>query len=217
MPADFPWGQGPLFVQGLLATLMLTVASLVVGSLLGLALAFIRMSGNRAAAALSGGVITFFVATPVIVQLFWIYYALPQMFGIRLGDMETLVLTLGLNAGAMLAENFRAGLLAVNIGQRDATKVLGLTTTQTYRWVILPQAIRVILPLMGSATISILKDTSLATFIGVNDFLNVGRIITTITYRPIEVLSVIALGYFLMTYPISIGTAMLEKRWRHSD
>ena len=180
----------------------------------GLLLALARLS--RWFAAPATAYVNFFLATPVLTQLFWIYYVLPVLTGIRLPDLQVLVLTLGVNVTAVMAENYRAGLQSVDPGQRDAAHVLGLSPLQTLRLIVLPQAVRVILPPMGSTTISLLKDSSLATFIGVNDLLNTGRDVMIRTFHPIEIFTLVAVVYFVLTYPISIGTTVLERRLRVS-
>jgi ABC-type amino acid transport system permease subunit len=130
-----------------------------------------------------------------------------------MSDVEVLILVLVLNGAAVMSEAFRAGLLAIDVGQRDAAGVLGLSRFQALRYVVLPQAIRVVLPLLGSAAISLLKDTSVAGFIGAADLLTLGRLVVAETFRPLEIFSFVALVYFLLTYPLSLLTTAAERRW----
>ena len=125
-----------------------------------------------------------------------------------------LILALTLNGAAVLSEAFRAGLLAVDVGQRDAASVLGLNRLQSLRYVVLPQAVRVVLPLMGSASISLVKDTSIAGFIGAADLLTLGRLVVAETFRPLEIFTFVAVIYFLLTYPLSLLTPAAERRWK---
>jgi glutamine transport system permease protein len=205
---------GPQLASGVLLTLLLTAIALSMGSVLGIGLAIIRLSRIDFGRRLAAGFVTFFVATPVLVQLYFIYYVAPQALGVSLSDNAVVAITLGLNGAAVLAENFRAGLQSVDRGQGEAAGTLGLSRWQVFRFVVFPQAIRVVLPVMGSTTIGLLKDSSIATFIGANDLLNVGRIVSDDTYLPLQVFSLVAVIYFVLTYPISIGTTLLERRWR---
>ncbi len=207
----------PEILTGVKLTLMLTGAAFVIGAVLGLAVALARVSRWPWLRGIATPYVNFFLATPVLVQLFWLYYVLPVLTGIRLGDVEVLVLTLGLNVTAVMAENYRAGIQAIEPGQWDAASVLGLSKVKTLRLIVLPQAIRVVLPPMASTTISLLKDSSIATFIGVNDLLNVGRDVMIRTFRPIEIFTFVAFVYFLLTYPIAIATTLLERRLRVSS
>jgi His/Glu/Gln/Arg/opine family amino acid ABC transporter permease subunit len=201
---------------GIYFTLVLTALSFLVASTFGLVLALARSSRRRLVSAPATLYINVFLSTPILVQLLWIYYVLPQNYGILLSDLQVLVLALGLHTAASMAEVYRGGLLAVDPGQRDGARVLGLTSIQSLRFVILPQAIRLMIPALVSSVIGLLKDSSLATFIGANDLLNSGRSLAIDTFRPIEVFTVVALAYFVLTYPISLAGSYLERRLSYS-
>ena len=204
----------PLIAQGIGLTLLLTVTTFVIGSVVGLILALARLSPLRVTRWPASGLITFLLSTPPVVHILWVYYALPIVAGIRFSDIEVLVFALSLNASAVMAETYRSGIQAVDPGQRDAAFVLGLSRREAFQLVVLPQAIRIIIPPMASQTINIVKDSSLAGFIGANDLLNVGRFIVTKGFYAIETYSVIALLYFFLTYPIAVAGARLEVRLR---
>lgn len=203
----------PTLARGVGLTVFLAIVSFVLSVVFAVPVALARLSSIRVVRAIAGAYVIFFVSTPILAHLFWLFFVLPQQFDIRLSDVEVLILVLTLNGAAVMSEAFRAGLLAVDVGQRDATGVLGLSRVQALRYVVLPQAIRVVLPLMGSAAISLLKDTSVAGFIGAADLLTLGRLVVAETFRPLEIFSFVALVYFLLTYPLSLLTTAAERRW----
>lgn len=202
----------PDLLAGIRVTLIIAFSSFVLGSALGLVLAGLRISRSRIARIASTAYTDFFNSTPILVQLFWLYYLLPQAFGIRLTDLTVLIAAITLNVSAVLGENFRAGLLSVDAGQRDASSVLGLSRITTIGEIVMPQALRIALPLMGNTSIGLLKDTSVATFIGTNDLMNSARDVAINTYRPIEIFTLVAVIYFALTYPLSLLTSYLERR-----
>ena len=202
----------PVLAKAVETTLFLTAAGFVIGTVAGLFVAVARMSKTAPIRLAASAAVNVVLATPVVVQLLWIFYVLPILTGIRLSDIAVLVVVLGVAQTAVSAENYRAGLQSVAPGQRDAAFTLGLSRFQTMRHVVLPQAIRLVLPPHASSTISLVKDSSIATFIGVNDLLNVGRSVAIETFRPIEAMTVVAVMYFILTYPISIGSIALHRR-----
>ena len=202
----------PLLAHGIGLTVLLTVTSFVIGSVLGLLLAVARLAPLRLLRWPTSGLITFLLSTPPVVHILWVYYALPVLAGVRFSDIEVLVFALSLNASAVMAETYRSGIQAIDPGQRDAAFVLGLTRRQAFQLVVLPQAVRIIIPPMASQTINLVKDSSLAGFIGANDLLNVGRFIVTKGFYAIETYSVVALLYFVMTFPIAVAGTRLERR-----
>lgn len=204
----------PEILSGLRLTLLLTVLGFVISVVLGLPLAITRMSRRLWLQLPAASLISFLLAIPTVVQLFLIYYTLPTFTDIRLPDFQILALTLGIAHMAPMAENYRAGLQAVDRGQQDAGKVLGLSRVQTFRFVVLPQAVTMVLPALINTTITIVKGSSLATFIGAPDLLNIGRQVAIRSFRPIEILTFVALIYFALTYPISLGSSRLQRSLR---
>jgi polar amino acid transport system permease protein len=194
-----------LYVSGL---------SLVFGSAIGLLAALMRMSGRFPLVQIAYVYIDFFRTTPALVQLIWIFYVLPILAGINLSPITAGVVALSLNAGAFLAEVFRSGLQSISRGQRDAASVLGLSSPQTFMSIILPQALRRVLPAIGNTFIGLIKDSSLLSVIAVSELTYKIESQVAITYRPIELYSVMAVMYFVITYPLSLLTTALERRYR---
>lgn len=195
-------------------TLELTALAFAIGAVCGLILAVARMSSARFVRLPAGALVNFVLATPVIVHLFVIYYGLPLLLGFNPPGFQVLVLVLALNQTVVMAENYRAGLQAVSPGLGDASRVLGLTAVQRLRFVDLPLALRFTVPPMTSSIVNLIKDSSIATFIGVTDLTDVGRKIALESFRPIEVFTAIAVGYFLIAYPIVLLADYLERRLR---
>jgi len=217
-------------LDGLVVTLELTVASMAIGIVLGVLLAVMRLSPNPLVSGASWLYIWFFRGTPVLVQiLFWFNVAAlyPSFsIGIPFGpqftsvDLTTLItpfvagmLALGLNEGAYMAEIVRAGIISVDEGQTEAAQSLGMGRLLTMRRVVLPQAMRVIIPPTGNETISMLKTTSLVSAIAVTDLLYTAQIIYARTYQTIPLLIVASIWYLIVTTVLSIGQYYLERHF----
>jgi polar amino acid transport system permease protein len=217
-------------LRGLVATLELTVIAMVIGVALGILLAIMRLSPNRLLSGASWFYIWIFRGTPVLVQLlFWSYIAAlyPTLsLGVPFGgpvlmhaDANTLVtpfaaatLGLALNEAAYMAEIVRAGIISVEAGQSDAAQSLGMTRLQTMRHIVLPQAMRVIVPPTGNEAISMLKTTSLVSVIAFTDLLYSVQLIYSQNFRQIPLLVVACIWYLLFTTLLSIGQHFLERR-----
>jgi polar amino acid transport system permease protein len=232
----FDWGLvGHYFlssdvVHGLVVTLELTVVSMAIGIVLGVVLAVMRLSPNPLVTGASWFYIWFFRGTPILVQLlFWNFISAlyPKIsFGIPFGpeffsvDANTLItpfvaaiLGLGLNEGAYMAEIVRAGILSVDEGQTDAAHALGMTRLQTMRKIVLPQAMRVIIPPTGNETISMLKTSSLVSVIAIKDLLYSVQLIYAVNYKQIPLLMVASIWYLIFTTLLSIGQYYVERRF----
>ncbi len=202
----------PFLLEGLGLTLQITMVSILCAMVVGLAAALLRLSKIPVVAQTVRAYIDLFRCTPVLVQLVWIYYALPLILGIRMSAFASAVLTLSLNMGAFLGEIFRAGIQSIDVGQREAAFVLGMTYRQTLRRIILPQALVRMLPPIGSSMIILLKESSLASFIAVAELTYQGHVLQAATFRPIEILSVVAGVYFVLTFPLTVLVQYLERR-----
>jgi polar amino acid transport system permease protein len=202
----------PDLFAGALTTIWMTFLVLIVGTVTGLFLAVLRTSGRRWITIPTSLYVDFFRTTPPIVQIIWIYFVVPQYLPVDLGPFEAAVVALGLNIGAFLSETFRAGIEAVGRGQRDAARVLGLTRVQEFRWVVLPQAFRTILPPAVTTAALTVKSTSLAAILAVLELTYRGTLISQLTLRPLEVFTLIALIYFVMVYPLWATGRYLERR-----
>ncbi|KAI5914693.1 amino acid ABC transporter permease [Thauera sp. 2A1] len=199
--------------EGSLVTLRLFVITLVLAVPLGLALALIRISRFRAASQAVNGYIWLMRGTPLMLQLLFIYYALPfvPVVGVRLPDFPAAIVAFALNYAAYFAEIFRAGIQSIDRGQYEGAKVLGFTYGQTMRRVVLPQVVKRILPPMSNETITLVKDTSLIYVLALNDLLRAARGIVQrdFTITPF----VVAAGfYLLMTLVLTWLFQRLEKR-----
>jgi polar amino acid transport system permease protein len=215
-------------LQGLITTLELTVLCMAIGIAIGIVLAVMRLSPNPLVSSASWVYIWFFRGTPVLVQiLFWGFIAAlyPTLsLGIPLGPQfvhfsanSTItpfvagMLALGLNEGAYMAEIVRAGFISVDEGQTEAAQSLGMTRLQTMRRIVLPQAMRVIVPPTGNETISMLKTTSLVSVIAVTDLLYSVELIYAVNYRTIPLLIVASIWYLIVTTVLSFGQYYLER------
>jgi polar amino acid transport system permease protein len=185
-------------------TLQITVVTVALGMVLGIIVAVARLSSVAVVRWVTTMYVEIMRGTPALVQLFWVYYALPIVTGIQLPGFESVVLALTLNVGAFYGEAFRSGIQAIPREQVETADVLGLNYFQRMRYVIVPQAIRIVLPVLISISISLFKDTSLVSALGVNDLMYTGRTISTDTYRPLEVYTAVAVVYFLVAFPVTI-------------
>ncbi len=199
---------------GLKLTLLVSALALVFGSAIGLAAAMARHSGRVPFAQIAYVYVDLFRTTPPLVQLVWIYYVCPLLLGINLSAVAAGVIALSLNSGAFLGEVFRAGIQSVEQGQHDATAVLGLSRWQTYRHVVLPQALRRVTPAVTNIFMSLLKDSALLSVIGVTELTYGVQSEVAQTFRPFELYTALALVYLVLTYPFSILTSLLERRFK---
>jgi polar amino acid transport system permease protein len=204
----------PDLLAGAGVTLAITAVSLTVGVALGLALALARISGWRILSWPAYVYIEFFRTTPPLVQIIWFYFVVPVIIGRELNSFQAASAALGLNIAAFLSEIFRSGIKGIDASQRDAAQVLGLTRIEIFRYVILPQATRIALPPTATTVMLLIKGTALASFIGTMDLMRVGQLVSIETFRPVEVLTLIAVMYFVLTYPVAIGARYLERKFR---
>jgi polar amino acid transport system permease protein len=202
----------PLLLRGLVVTVELWVVALVVGLSLGLAVSFARISGRGWLNGPAIAYVEIFRNTPVLVQLIWFYYAFPIVLGQQLSPFTAAALGLTLNTSAYCAEIFRGGILSIARGQWEGAKAIGMTRAMTMHRIILPQVMRRMLPAFTNRAIELAKVTSLASLLAVNEIMYEGRLISSTYYRPLEVLTVVALMYFLLIYPGSYLAARLERR-----
>jgi polar amino acid transport system permease protein len=207
----------PLLLRGLVVTVELWSVAFTVGLSLGLAVSFARISGRGW---LNGPAIAYvevFRNTPVLVQLIWFYYAFPIVLGQQLSPFTAAALGLTLNTSAYSAEIFRGGILSIARGQWEGAKALGMTRAMTMRRIILPQAMRNMLPAFTNRGIELAKVTSLASLLAVNEIMYQGRLLSSTYYRPLEILTVVALVYFVLIYPGSFLSARIERRLAARD
>lgn len=194
-----------------LATLQLALGALLIGLLVGLLIALARLSKNRKLSRFAVFYIEVFRGTPALVQLFIVYFSLTAI-GIQFSSYNAAVIGLGLNAAAYLAEIYRAGLEAVPKGQVEAAKAIGMPKGQVLRFVLLPQAIRIVLAPIGNVAISLLKDTSVASLIAAPDLMLRAQDLSAVYFMPLEIYVLVGGMYFVMCYPLSLGVRLLERK-----
>lgn len=202
----------PYLLQGALVTLGLTVAAIAGGLVLGGVLSLMRLSGQRALVALARLYIWVFRGTPLLVQLIIIYTGLPQL-GLKLSVLESALLGLILNEAAYLAEIIRGGILGVSAGQSSAARALGLNSAQTMMYVVMPQAIRIIIPALGNSVNGLLKTTSVTSVISMEELLRRTQILIQEKFLVLELFTVAALYYLLMTSVWDIVQRRIEARY----
>jgi polar amino acid transport system permease protein len=202
----------PLFWRGILVTLAYTGGSIAFGLLIGLLVGLGRLSKSWVLNIPLIGFIEAFRCTPLLVQIVWVYYALPVILGIQIPAVVAGMLTLSCYTGAFYAEIFRGGIVSIERGQWDAARALGLRSWTMMRLVILPQAIKRMIPPFVNQSITQLKNTSLVSFIAVPDLLYNGTLVTADTYRPLEVYTVVALLYFALLFPSTMLAQWYERR-----
>lgn len=203
----------PFIVQGIKVTLQFTVASLLCGAPLAIVLAAAKVSGFPFARSLANAYTTIFRGTPLLVQLGLFYYGLPQVTGYSITAFEAGILTFSLNSAAYSSEIIRAGIQSIDEGQWQAGHVLGLSSRQTFIYIILPQAMRNILPAIMNEMVDLLKETSLIATLGEMDVLRRAQIVAGQTYLYFEPLCVAALCYFVVVWTLGCGARLLERRW----
>ena len=205
-----------LLLLGLVNTLKVTVLALLFGIPLGLGLALARLSANLAVRVPAGLVIEFFRATPPLVQLFWFFFALPLLTGIEIDPFRASVLTFSIQSSAFFAEVFRGGILSIERGQWEAGKAIGMTGAQAMRRVILPQAVKRMIPAFLERIIELMKTTTLVSTVSYADLLYQANNIAQSTYRPLEVYTIAAFMYFAVLFPTSLAVRQLERRLARS-
>ena len=186
-------------LEGALWTIGLTVSTLILGGMIGLLLAVMRLSKHKALSRTAEVYVWIFRGTPLLVQLIIIYTGLPQLGLVRFTVLESAVIGLALNEAAYLSEILRGGILSVAKGQTEAARALGLKPYQIFRLVVLPQALRVIIPPLGNSVNGLLKTTSIASVISMEEVLRRGQILMQQKFQVLEVFMVVAIIYLVMT------------------
>ena len=200
----------PILLQGVGLTIVVTVGSLVLATALGLVWALMRVSTIGVLRGISIAVITVIRGIPIIVQLFYIYFVLPDL-GITLSALNAAIIGLGIAYSAYHAENFRAGIEAIDHGQIEAAESIGMPRGLMMRRVILPQAIRLVLPPYGNLVIMMLKDSSQASTITVAELALQGKLIASSTFKNTSVFTLVALLYLCMSIPLMLAVSQLER------
>ncbi|OZB95129.1 amino acid ABC transporter permease [Paenibacillus sp. XY044] len=210
------WEYRTYFATGIQYTLLLAAIGVICGFVLGIIISLLRMSRFWLPRLIGSVWVEILRGTPMVVQLFIIHYGLVA-FGIRLTPIESGAITLSINSSAYLAEVFRAGIQGVDRGQSEAARSLGMTRSMTMRYIVLPQAVKSVLPAIGNEFITIIKESSIVSFIGVADLMYQSQAVQGITYDYLSPLLVIAAIYFIMTFTLSKLLGAFERRLSTDD
>jgi polar amino acid transport system permease protein len=206
------WANAGLLALGLLNTLKITATALAVGLPLGLGLALMKLSRRRWLAWPAGFVIEFFRTTPPLVQLFWCFFALPILVGVEMTPFGAAALTFSIQSSAFFAEVFRGGIVSIEPGQWEAARAVGMNSRQAMRRIILPQAVKRMIPAFMERAIELMKTTTLVATISYADLLFQANEVAQKTFRPLETFTVAALIYFSVIFAASTLAAQLERR-----
>ncbi len=212
MDFELIWHALPLLLLGAGVTIEITAVSVAIGFIIGLFVGVARIGSIKWLRILAAIYTNCIRGTPLLVQIFLIYFALPMVIGERVEPFAAAVAACGINSGAYVAEIFRAGIQAIDKGQMEAGRALGMSWLQTMYYIILPQAIKNILPPLGNEFIAMLKDSSLVSVIGFEELTRRGQLIIAETYGSFEIWASVAVLYLIMTLAISQVVAMLEKK-----
>ena len=201
----------PILLQGAWLTILVTLGSLALSTVLGMVWAVMRVSGIRWLANIATTIVNLLRGIPIIVLLFFLYFVMPD-FGLSLSAMQASILGLGIAYSAYQSENFRAGIEAVDHGQVEAARAMGMGWPLMMRRVVLPQAVKIVLPPYGNIMIMMLKDSSQASTITVAELALQGKLIATSTFQNATVFSMVAVMYLVMCVPLILFVRHLEKR-----
>lgn len=202
-----------MLLKGALITFKIVVISLPIAFVIGLITGLMSVSTNRFLRTVATFYVDIIRGTPLLVQVFFVYFGLPAFLDIRIPAEVAGIIAISLNAGAYISEIFRAGIVSINKGQMEAARSLGLSKWLTMRLVILPQAIRRMVPTYVNQFIVSIKDTSLLSVIGINELTQSGEIIISANYRAFEIWGVVGIFYFIIIYALSRLSRVLERRY----
>ena len=215
--SDLVVNSFPLLLVGAGVTIKITALSVALGVVIGLFVGIARISRIKILRVLAAIYVDFFRGTPLLVQIFLVYFALPVITGQRVDPFVAAIGSCGINSGAYVAEIFRAGIQSIDKGQMEAGRSLGMTWVQTMRYIIVPQAFKRVIPPLGNEFIALLKDSSLVSVIGFEELTRRGQLIIAKTYGSLEIWISVAVIYLAMTLTISRFVAYLERRYKTDD
>ncbi len=205
--------NAPLLMLGAWVTIKITAASVAIGTFIGLFVGIAEIAKYWYIRIPAKIYVDFIRGTPLLVQIFIIYFALPMIIGVRVDPFVAAITACSINSGAYVAEIFRAGIQSIDKGQMEAGRSLGLSWTQTMIFIIIPQAFKRVVPQLGNEFIAMLKDSSLVSVIGFEELTRKGQLIIASTYGSLEIWSAVAIIYLVMTLTITRLVAYLEKRY----
>ncbi len=205
-----------LLLLGLLNTLKVTGMALLFGVPLGLTLALLRLSTFRPLSAVAAFIVEFFRATPPLVQLFWFFFALPILIDVRMTPYIASIFTFSIQSSAFFAEIFRAGIQSIDKGQWEGASAIGMTYRQTLSRVVLPQAVKRMIPAFMERSIELLKTTTLVSTVAYSDLMFQANDLAQKTFRPLEVYTVVAVMYFVLIFVFSQVSIWVERKLAES-
>ena len=209
---DTVWGSFDFLMSGLQMTLIVSAATLVLAMIGGLIIALLDMSRFRALRWIGVSIGEVVRNTPILVQLLWVYYVLPIVFGVRIEALMALIIGLALYQAAFISEVYRSGIQSVPKGHREAAQVLGLSPVQSFRRIVLPQAVRMTLPPLASNFVQLIKFSSLGAVISVSEITRRGMELSATNFRPLETFTFIAVVYFFICWPLAMAIRWWERR-----
>ncbi|WP_418314326.1 amino acid ABC transporter permease [Roseovarius nanhaiticus] len=216
MTFEFDWGAAfasiPYLLQGVPYTLLISFGGLAIGFVIGIIFGLLRISPTVWLRAPAIAYIEIFRGTPVLVQVLFIFYGLPQLLGGPIEALTAGIAAIAVNSGAYISEVVRGGVQSIERGQREAGVSLGLSRFQTFRYIIWPQGFRRMIPALGNQAIISIKDTSLFAVIGVGELVRQGQIYIATTFNALEVYLMVALLYLAITLTLSLCLRMLERK-----
>jgi polar amino acid transport system permease protein len=205
------------FLTGAKNTIEISIFTVLLGVIFGTFLALMRISRYKLLKAVATAYIEFMRGTPILVQLYIIYYALPVVLGIKLPEFFAGVVTLSINSAAYVAEIIRAGIQSVDKGQMEAARSLGMSHKMAMRYIIIPQAFKNILPALGNEFVVLIKESSIVSVIGIKELMYNADTVRGNTFMPFAPLIVAAIMYFVMTFILSKLVGKVERGMRASD
>ena len=211
------WANPEALLAGAAGTLRIFAICLVLGLSLGLLVGLGRHSTRKWIYWPASAFVEFFRNTPVLVQILWFYFALPMLVPFEISPLTAAALGISLNSAAFSGEIFRAGIQSLERGQWEGAQALGMTQAQAMRRIILPQAVKRMLPALTNRAIEIFKMSTLASAVAYVELLQQGKLIASLNYNPIEAYTVIALLFFAFLYPLVQATYALERKLRQGD
>ena len=207
----------PVYLSGLWGTLWISAVTVLLGLVLGMLVALMRMSRSKLLNAVSGVYIEVLRGTPILLQLYFFWIGLPKLVPFELSDTQCIVVALAVNATAFISEIIRAGIAAVDKGQWEAARSIGLSETHVMTHVILPQAVKNILPALCNEFISTVKGTSLASVFFVGELMTSFKTVQSATFLALQSLTIVGVIYFILNFVLSRLLKILERRLMVSD
>ena len=207
----------PVFIEGAIITLLYAAVTVIFGSMIGGLLSIVKFSNIKILNIIINGFVNMIRGTPLLVQLYIFFYGIPLTFGFDLPKEVCITIALVINSAAYITEIIRSGIQAVDKGQMEAARSLGMSSSNTMKKIILPQAIKNILPALGNEFISVVKETSLAAVFFGGDLMTSFTTVKSITFKTIEPLFIIGIIYFILNYVLSKLVNKLERKMSLSD